>query len=195
MQCHSREAKTVWQEKAAVIGQRRVNNLVSQHQDREKDQYLQWIPAWKRLPVQRNQLIAQPDIQSRPKMNAIASATIPRLIKLICRRSCAYSRAFCCLSVSSCRGWPGWLLLSIFVVHPFLNVPVTLPKESVSPSLNGVAVSGAMSWSLMRVELALFRSVKVGLSPVNSMTAWLRETVLASGISARLISGPPLSLS
>jgi len=86
-------------------------------------------------------------------------------------------------------------VLSIFVVYPFLNVHITLPNESVSPSPNGVALLGSSGWSLMRVELALFKSVNIGLSPVNSMTAWLRETVLASGMPARLISGPPLSLS
>jgi len=46
-------------------------------------------------------------------------------------------------------------------VYAFLNVQVTLPKESLSPSLTGVALSGSRRLPLMRVELVLFRSVTV----------------------------------
>ena len=46
-------------------------------------------------------------------------------------------------------------------VYTFLNVQVTLPKESLSPSLTGVALSGSRRLPLMRVEFVLFRSVTV----------------------------------
>ena len=49
----------------------------------------------------------------------------------------------------------------IFRIYDFLNVQVTLPKESLSPSLTGVALSGSRRLPLMRVELVLFRSVTV----------------------------------
>jgi hypothetical protein len=45
--------------------------------------------------------------------------------------------------------------------YAFLNVQVTLPKESLSPSLIGVALSGSRRLPLMRVEFVLFRSVTV----------------------------------
>ena len=45
--------------------------------------------------------------------------------------------------------------------YAFLNVQVTLPKESLSPSLTDVALSGSRRLPLMRVELVLFRSVTV----------------------------------
>ena len=45
--------------------------------------------------------------------------------------------------------------------YAFLKVQVTLPKESLSPSLIGVALSGSRRLPLMRVEFVLFRSVTV----------------------------------
>jgi hypothetical protein len=59
----------------------------------------------------------------------------------------------------------GTFASSIFPVtaidYTFLNVHVTFPKASLSPSLTGVALSGSRRLPLMRVELVLFRSVTV----------------------------------
>jgi hypothetical protein len=46
-------------------------------------------------------------------------------------------------------------------IYAFLKVQVTLPKESLSPSLTGSALSGSRRLPLMRVEFVLFRSVTV----------------------------------
>jgi len=51
--------------------------------------------------------------------------------------------------------------LLLYFAYAFLKVQVTLPKESLSPSLIGVALSGSRRLPLMRVEFVLFRSVMV----------------------------------
>ena len=52
-------------------------------------------------------------------------------------------------------------VLCASVIYAFLKVQVTLPKESLSPSLIGVALSASRRLPLMRVEFVLFRSVTV----------------------------------
>ena len=53
------------------------------------------------------------------------------------------------------------IIMPLHLVYTFLNVQVTLPKESLSPSLTGAALSGSRRLPLMRVEFVLFRSVIV----------------------------------
>src|SRR6266516_38916 len=95
-----------------------------------------------------------------------ASIAVPILLKG-CRRICRSVSQFGEDNEKCARhklSWPMKLAMIACAGHIFqalLNVHVTLPNESVSPSLMGVALSGSRRLPLTRVEFVLFRSVSV----------------------------------